>query len=293
MATFTQLAAVVIPYADYHRAFVSRALASVEAQAYRCQTLVIEDNRKRGTGWARNQGLQQSRALFTIFLDADDTLEPDFLDKTLAVWRRGTYVYVDDWQGESLHQTPDSGVYRDGSWHVVTTLLPTAFALAVGGFDETLPALEDKDFYLKVQAAGVKPLRCKAPLVRYTPHGKRSKNYPKDDPAGELNLRIQEKYAMACCGEQDVTIQAPTEHQEGDTLVQAVGAAQYQSLQGPMTGRWYKRPKSTHGYRIYVDPRDQAARPEWWQPVTRILDPTELSPDVDFVRRLAEEALTK
>jgi hypothetical protein len=160
----TPLVTVVTPAAPYHAQLVARAAASVTQQTVPCAHVVIIDHDMRGTGWARNAGLAQVDTPFVVFLDADDEIAPTFVERALAVRKRHRYVYCDWMMDDERRNAPDCA-WRTGTWHTVTTLLPSAFARAVGGFDETLPAAEDTEFYVKLNAAGYCGQRLAEPLA--------------------------------------------------------------------------------------------------------------------------------
>lgn len=288
----TSLASIIIPVASYHQAILPRAVASAEAQSVSCPVIVIPDGDGLGAGWARNTGAAMSDSLFLVFLDADDYLEPDAVELMLSFYQPGHYIYCDDYEGDSLHQTPDSNVYLDGSWHSVTCLVPRSAHEAIGGFDESLPLLEDKDYYLRLQSRGVCGIRCPSPLLHYTNQGQRSGLFPKNADHAILFATIEERYkrfAMSCCGEGQLAPQNPPqgEKQEGDVLVTAMYEPQVKF--GPATGRSYPRPKGPYGYRIWVSPLDyEHPRAAGWWRVTE--QPRVQTPNLDEVMRLAGDA---
>lgn len=289
----TQLASIIIPIASYHTEVADYALASARGQTIPAQIITVLDNERRGAGWARNEGARQAKGLFLVFLDADDTIEPDFIAHTVEAWQPGTYVYVDDYQGGSLHQTPDDKVYVNGTWHAVTTLLPKAYFDFVGGFDETLPAIEDLDLYLKLQHKGVCGIRCPNPLLHYSQHGLRSATFMRRPDMELIKADVKEKYPMAggCCGGKPTPITTPIEKQDGMVLARCLYSGRPErSIRGGM----YPRPRSQTGMRLWIWPEDAAAKPHLWQIIEQPPDPEvikAMGPDVETVQRLAQEAL--
>jgi len=298
VGAYSKLVSIIIPVAPYHLGMVEGAIASANAQTIPCDVIAIEDTQRQGAGYARNEGVSRAVTPFITFLDADDALRPDFVELTAAHYQRGRYVYVDDYQGASLHQTPDCGVYTDGTWHTITTLLPRAYFQAVGGFDESLPLLEDCELYLRLQAAGICGVRCPHPLLWYTKSGQRSKQFREDVKYRELYRSIYARYrgqvmgdCAKCGGNGAVKANVPNDGQQpGDLLVLTLYEPHVRF--GPVTGRQYPRPKGPDGYRLWVAPEDVAARPNWWRVVNPPIDPA-LAPTVDEVQRLAAEALRK
>jgi glycosyltransferase involved in cell wall biosynthesis len=187
---------VIIPVGRGHEAMVKDALHSVEGQTYRFwECIVVNDSGHDlkledgyswvkeihtragiGAGAARNLGAKQANAPFLVFLDADDMLKPRFLELTLKAYRaHGRYAYT-DWLTEEkqikfeVHPTPEysfQAVWERPSIHPVTTLIPRAWFEAVGGFDESMTAFEDVDFYMKMLTHGFCGVRVPEPLLIY------------------------------------------------------------------------------------------------------------------------------
>lgn len=112
-------------------------------------------------GQARNDGAEQVDTDWLIFLDADDTLDERYVEE-MSVPGRST-----------IRQPSTLGVYPDGSEDDAPNLIPkrdlnTSNYLvigsmclhcefdAVGGFDPTLPVLEDWDLWRKMWKNGAK-----------------------------------------------------------------------------------------------------------------------------------------
>lgn len=186
---------VIIPVGPGHGRYLPAALDSLLGQSVRdWEAIVVDDSAGtlpavlgpypfvkraasggRGAGAARNAGLVLAGAPLVLFLDADDTLEPDALKVLCQAYSEGEGRYVyGDWRevgpaGGRVHESP---AYDRIDWldfdgiatgHVVSVLMATADALAVGGFDDALTAWEDWDFFIKCRLAGVQGKR--APFV--------------------------------------------------------------------------------------------------------------------------------
>jgi len=93
------LASIIIPVAPFHLDLAQRAVKSAEAQTKTVEIIVVEDKEQRGAAWARNKGIEKASAPFTIFLDADDEIQTEFVEKTVIQWLQRehelTYVYTD------------------------------------------------------------------------------------------------------------------------------------------------------------------------------------------------------
>lgn len=288
----SQLVSIIIPYAPYHTSIVEQAIAAARSQSLACDVIPVEDREGRGAGFARNRGVALSDTPFVYFLDADDAIRTDTIETLLRYYQQGRYVYSDDQQGDSIHQTPDCGAYLDGTWHTVNALIPTAAFKAIGGFNEQLPALEDLDLFLRLQAHGVCGVRCPHVLVRYTAGGQRSKTFHQRADFNDVKQSIYRRWSgaakMAGCGcGSPVNGVIPDGKQDADILVTALYTPR--QMGGTVTGRLYPRPRGANDYQIWVDPRDVDARPNLWQPV-RTIDKT-ATPAVDDVMRMYEEAM--
>lgn len=190
----TPLVSIIIPLGVGHDEIVKRALDSIEAQTERrWECIVVSDGgelprygyawvkyaetggRMRGTGIARNIGLRMAKAPLVTFLDADDFLHPQFLEKTMRAFRRsGRYIYT-DWMSinkdgtretHSADEYDPNMIFRKSSLHAINVLVRTKDALSVGGFDETMN-WEDADFFMKLAAAGICGERLPEPLFAY------------------------------------------------------------------------------------------------------------------------------
>jgi glycosyltransferase involved in cell wall biosynthesis len=177
---------VIIP--TYNRAdLVQQALASVKAQTYRDFEIVVVDDGgtdgafealaacreirvlrhagRRGVSAARNTGIIAARGKWLAFLDSDDLWLPDKLARQIA--------YLEARPDLRLCQTGETWVRRGvrvnkplshrqmGGWIFLPSLTrcmisPSAVMLDRrlvsdhGGFDETLPAAEDYDLWLRL-----------------------------------------------------------------------------------------------------------------------------------------------
>ena len=146
---------------------------------------VVRFDRARGQSAARNAGIEAARAPWVAFLDDDDLWAPNKLRLQLDAARAAgaNWVYCG-----ALLVSPDGDVVR--MWgppdptdvlrqllrrNVVqagasTVMAATARVRAVGGFDETLGPLGDRDLWIRLAADGV-AASVADPLVAYRRHG--------------------------------------------------------------------------------------------------------------------------
>lgn len=198
---------VVIPCSPQHVHLLPRALASVRQQTVKCETVVIMDDGMRGAGWSRNRGLEKVDTEFVTFLDADDQIKPLFAERTLARHRQtGRYVYTDYEYSDGVVVEAPECAWMNKTHHIVTTLIPTAWAKAVGGFDETMTAVEDAEFYAHLITSNYCGTRLAEVLFIYSrdvANTSRSKRAADDGRQVYYEGMIRERYRgkdVVCCG---------------------------------------------------------------------------------------------
>jgi hypothetical protein len=279
---------IIIPVAHYHRDIADRARTHAQAQTVPCEVLLIHDDDRRGAAWARNQGIARAASPFVTFLDADDTLDPTFVEKTFRRWldlaNAGVHYIFTDWQmpdGRARYAEESFDFFSMGMAHIITTLLPTRAARCIGGFDETMRGAgeEDEDFYARLHIAGMCHARVAEPLVEYHIGEGRSSTNATTNPhyaatVAAIEQRFAQKFSryrginMGCCGnptppQGQVPLNQPFENA---VLVFALYTPRKEV--GPATGIGYKR--AGLGMQLYVHKDDVAARPDWWQPVPTV-----------------------
>lgn len=197
--------AVVIP--TYNRAPVlSRALDSVFNQSLTPDQCVVVDDGStdgtealirrsypgvtylkqphRGVSAARNLGIRRAEGEWVAFLDSDDCWMPDKLEKQLQALQDTAYVicHTDEiWIRRGRRVNPMRKHRKRGGWIYpcclpLCAISPSASMVrkdvleAAGGFDESLPACEDYDLWLRL-CARYPVLFIEEPLVtRYGGH---------------------------------------------------------------------------------------------------------------------------
>lgn len=271
----------IIPIGPAHQHLAARAIASVEAQTIPCTLLSQVDNKREGPGAIRNRLLAQVTTPFVSFLDADDWIEPDFAERTLAEYEHiggGRYIFT-DWfkedgtivetpclngaNGEAIG-APSRKPYCGGTWHPLTTLLPTEWVRAVGGFDEQLPAVEDTDLYLKLCTSFRCGHRLAVPLFHYTPGGGRAITFRASPDYDRVMSELTKRYGgqMGCCGDKQDPPVPVGQKQPGDVLAMALWHGNREEY-GRVTQRFY--PRISMPQTAWVDPRDVAQSPALWR----------------------------
>jgi len=201
MTTLKPTVSVVIPCHNYGR-YLADAIASALAQTHPpSQIIVIDDGSTdntreiaqqhpapveyfalphSGVSRARNEGLRRVTSDFVVFLDADDALDPQYLEKTLEAWKsanepKPAFVYtqrVDFESVTSIYRYPDFDpvLLKFKNYIMVSALLRTELARAQE-FDPLFAGgLEDYDFFLGLVEKGYSGLLLNQPLLRVRKH---------------------------------------------------------------------------------------------------------------------------
>jgi hypothetical protein len=258
-------ATIILPVAYHHLDVLPRAMRSALLQTVPTCVIAIIDDLAAGPGALRNYGVSIAPTPFVTFLDADDTLHPSFIEDCLNVWEPGHYVYTDHNGGRGrFHAAHPRCIWRGGTWHVVSTLLPTGYACA-NPFNETMTGGEDGEFYRRLRLAGVCGIHVPKALMEYRAEGQRSVKWLESAQYAMDTKRIVELYgdkAMTeneqcgtCGGGGNVDIDIPPigEPQEGFVLARAMWGGNGQR-RGHTTGRLYAR--AGNGRLMYIDARD-------------------------------------
>jgi glycosyltransferase involved in cell wall biosynthesis len=192
MAESSGLVSVIIPCYNAER-WVHEAITSCLQQTYRpIEIIAIDDGStdrspdllrsfgekirwesgpRRGACYARNRGFSLSGGRYIQFLDADDYLLPEKIERQVSFLEEtGADVVYGDWRHQYLQ--PDgrsvlgevqvSGIQDDmleallgGWWSANMTLLMRREVVPrCGGWDEALGAGQDRDFFISIALSG-------------------------------------------------------------------------------------------------------------------------------------------
>ena len=141
--------------------------------------VIHQDN--TGLPGARNRGAAEARTEYLAFLDADDTIAPDFVGKLAAAIQAAgdpkvSHAYCQETLTDRAH-----GTWRVPDWdpelllitnlHPVTCLVRRDAFEAVGGFDATMiGGYEDWEFWVRCSARGYRGVRVAEPLFFWRRH---------------------------------------------------------------------------------------------------------------------------
>jgi len=214
------LVTVIIPTFNRRR-WIGACLDSVKAQTYKnVETLVIDDCSTDGTvEWlranpdysfakihvqlktggasiARNTGIEMARGELIAFIDSDDLLAPNHIEKAVAVFntQENIGLFACD---STLIDSEGEVLYSGRTWHEIQSelknypvqsgirtledvfvfsnifpgfTLPKSVFDRIGGFDQTIFPMDDYDLMLRVTGAGYKIYYCHEPLALRREH---------------------------------------------------------------------------------------------------------------------------
>ena len=163
-----------------------------------------------GAAHARNVGVAASRAEFVAFLDSDDVWLPEKLERQLPLFAgrpgvglvhcacfqidakgetlRDTRVFAPSKRGDIFKEMINNFYHLSGSASAIVAR--RELVLRVGGFDESLLHVEDKDLWLRLAHVSLVDF-ISEPLVGLRSHGgNRFEGRAKSDPALALLQKI-------------------------------------------------------------------------------------------------------
>lgn len=204
-ATLQSRVSVVIPCYN-HAHFLPQAIASVHAQTVRPTEIIVVDDgsaddtatvaqairdviyiwqHNAGLSAARNAGMTRATGDYVIFLDADDILLPDAIERGLACFAdhpQSAFVFGGhvgtDVAGNVLWETRTDPRKADYAGLLGANVIGMHAAVLyrrdvldkIGGFDTALPSCEDYDVYLRLAAQH--PISCHDGVIaQYRQHG--------------------------------------------------------------------------------------------------------------------------
>lgn len=207
MSASTPVVSVVIP-AFNAAPFLKEAVESVLAQSYTpVEILVVDDGstdatpeiarsfgevvrlisqQNQGVAAARNHGLRESSGTYVCFVDADDWLYPEDLERKVALMEADPELALVhalvEVTGPDLKPTGEvlrgeDGYVLDRLLELIPPAIPGVTATLIrrsvldeiGGFDESLGTSADYDLWLRI-AEGRRVGRVDYPTVKYRKH---------------------------------------------------------------------------------------------------------------------------
>lgn len=159
-----------------------------------------------GLPGARNRGALGAESAYLVFLDADDTVAPEFVARLAGAIEaapdrgRVSHAYCQETLTDRAH-----GTWRVPAWdpelllitnlHPVTCLVRREAFEAVGGFDATMTGgYEDWEFWVRCHARGYRGVRVAEPLFFWRRHSADTMIHDAVQRHDELYGRIIERH---------------------------------------------------------------------------------------------------
>lgn len=169
---------------------------------------IVDSSDVQGPAYARNKGASMAKGESLLFCDADDEVAPgwvaamgDALQHHDFVTSRFESVRLSEsWAVKARMCPQESGVqtydYPPFLPHAASAGIGIKRSIheAVGGFDETMPMLEDTDYCWRVQLRDIELVFVPDALVHYRLRGSTRKMFRQSRLWGEYNVFLYKKY---------------------------------------------------------------------------------------------------
>jgi glycosyltransferase involved in cell wall biosynthesis len=208
----------------------------------RIKPILLEAN--RGANHCRNRGIAEARGRFIIFLDADDLLAPDCVERRLAfmegsgldfavstmeVFRAEPGDHGQRWVPDS--SAPLADFFRhELPWQTMQPIWSTRFMRSLGGFDEAFTRHQDVELHTRALLA---------PGVRFRARGTEPDCYYRIAEERKVidPRRLLERFAQSAVMYRDKFLGAATQRGEADLLLGIIHRTYLQMLLHAKDGR--------------------------------------------------------
>lgn len=147
----------------------------VIAKKFEPRGVKVINQQNRGASAARNRALQEAQGDFIQYLDADDLLAPDKIERQVQLLQNGNSNYVAAGEWARFHKTPSEAMFVpqplwtdmspvdwlvcawEGHWmmHPAAWLVPRQIAQKAGAWNETLSLNDDGEYFCRVILASL------------------------------------------------------------------------------------------------------------------------------------------
>jgi len=155
-----------------------------------------------GVAFARAEAVRFSQAKLILFLDADDKIPPDYLERMLRCFPKADIAYPDvlwwygEWGEDRIDETKSKISEKEmfKSCKIpVTCLMKRDVFIDLNGF-KRLPLYEDWDFWLRAMARGFNFV--KANTILYYRQQPKTRNRTAGDDKHEIVRKIKSQFEL-------------------------------------------------------------------------------------------------
>ncbi len=223
----TPLVTVLVTNYNYER-FLGQAVASALAQDYPAVEVLIADDGStdgslavarsfpaarvlelphRGVAASFLAGVREARGEYIVIQGSDDVLHRRFVSTAMAALagRKRAFAYVGAYLfgphvgvprfALRMRARPFSKeLLRLGPYMLCAGPVPRKAILEVGGYDASLPVLEDWDFWLRLVDAGYVGIPVDQPLYYYRHHSRQTRNRMRKQANDDIRHALWERY---------------------------------------------------------------------------------------------------
>lgn len=120
---------------------------------------------KKGNGGvssARNYGVNHSQGKYILFVDADDLIDKSYVEKCVNIFKKDESINIITCRSKKFSQNGSEVNWKlqDPSYRdllitnhiMISSMLQRKHFNMIGGFDETLTAFEDWDFWIRLSS---------------------------------------------------------------------------------------------------------------------------------------------
>lgn len=222
LSSSEDLVSIIVVSHDYGR-FLGAAIESALAQTYsHTEVIVVDDGsadnsvsiatrypvkiiahpEPRGVAQAVDTGIRAATGEYYVLLSADDMLHADYVRKThttLAQRNSAAFAYTQSFMfgadsGLLTYQPYDIQRLLRGNFIPGTALTRRKVYHLVGGYDPTLPCLEDWDHWLNLAERRFYGVLIAEPLFHWRRHAQGSRNMPTAEVLAATIDRIRRKH---------------------------------------------------------------------------------------------------
>ena len=187
------MVSIIIP--NNNDKYIEETLNSIKAQTYKNYEVIILSTREYGDiGLNKkvNLGAKKAKGEYLLVLSDDDTIEPDYLEKTVEMMKDVDIVYTDmrnfgDYNSIDIAMDWNKGNFQGSTVPYITSLVRKEMFNKVGGWEEEEYVYGDWNFWSKCFKAEATAFHLREPLFNYRRHKEQASNTTDNHPLLRAN----------------------------------------------------------------------------------------------------------